>query len=112
MGKQATELKPTKRALGGETDLTTTPENPQETAEFTKVVIKHWRVVNDSGGIVFSVSDHDDHCYRPEQAEERARHWAEEYGSAYHIEQWEQSYLVGPSTWKQVDGGSEKGPRQ
>lgn len=62
------------------------------------IVITHYRVVSDTeNAIRFSVSDRE--ADGKGRALERAQNWL---ADGWHIEIWEQTYTVSPSTWKRV----------
>lgn len=63
--------------------------------EIELIVVKHWRVVREDGGIIFSISSREEH--NPRIARERAQEWLK---YADHIELWEQRYMVTPSVWQ------------
>lgn len=64
--------------------------------EETELVrVKHWRVVREDGGIIFSISSRQES--NPRIALERAQEWLK---YADHIELWEQRYTVSPSVWQ------------
>ena len=64
--------------------------------------LREWRVVNDTGGIMFAVG-HDEPGVWPDQRAEEWRARLEGYGHQVHVEVWEQSWNSTDSTWRRVD---------
>lgn len=64
----------------------------------SEVTVTHWRVVTEDGGIRWDISTREVPDYL---CEERARHILKgPAGNGCHLEVWEQTYYVGPETWK------------
>jgi hypothetical protein len=63
------------------------------------IVVTHWRAVDHTGGIAFSLSTRDDGS----RSRERVEQFCAEHPQ-YHLETWEQVFQVTPSEWSQVNG--------
>lgn len=67
-------------------------------AEPRTVIVTHWRIVSDeTGGIRYSISNRED-----VDAFDRCIAMYERIGHGCHVEQWEETYTVTPSTWWRV----------